>query len=255
MKTCRSCGKYYDGEYCPHCGYGKEATASKELEKYKKYHKPERFMTDEEKAEYYKELKAANKEKSEKAKAIDPNGRRNLLIAVAVLAVVLIFAVLIKNGVIFKQEKTDVINDYCRALSEQDYDALIKCFPKEVKDSYEDERRSLKMDKDEAMDSFLSDLTALYGDGFTAEVSIGREEKVDIKELALDGYEQEYGRKPDVDEVYIVVCEVTYSGSLKSETVQYDFYLGKTANRWKIFNIQLRLGIIDPSMDIELAQE
>ena len=40
-------------DYCDKCGYGKTDVKIKSVEKYKKFNKPERFMSDEEKQEYY----------------------------------------------------------------------------------------------------------------------------------------------------------------------------------------------------------
>lgn len=77
-KVCKSCGNFYKGDFCDKCGYGKEGTKSKVLEKYKKAtpKKPVRFMTEE-------EIKAAGKgKKVVEQKTVDPNGRRNLLIAI-----------------------------------------------------------------------------------------------------------------------------------------------------------------------------
>ena len=52
-RICKSCGKYFDGDYCNHCGYGKKDIKTKAAEKYKKNTTPVRFMTDEEKKKYY----------------------------------------------------------------------------------------------------------------------------------------------------------------------------------------------------------
>ena len=35
-KICKSCGEYYDGEYCTKCGYGNKSIKVKSVDKYKK---------------------------------------------------------------------------------------------------------------------------------------------------------------------------------------------------------------------------
>ena len=61
-KICKSCGNYYEGDYCTKCGYGNKNLKVKAAEKYKKATKPERFMTDQEKKEYYALQQKKNQE-------------------------------------------------------------------------------------------------------------------------------------------------------------------------------------------------
>ena len=167
-KICKSCGSYYDGDYCTKCGYGKKIK-SKALEKYKKTTKPVRFMTEQEKKEFYDRQR--QKYKQAQAKRIDPHARRNTLIIIAVVAVIVIGAVLIQNGLLFSREKTDVINQYFTSISQRDFDNFVKCFPSEMKDEYEDERAMLGYEKEEYMQVFLEEFTEEYGEGFTISVT------------------------------------------------------------------------------------
>ncbi|MBQ8378381.1 MAG: hypothetical protein IJX42_04535, partial [Oscillospiraceae bacterium] len=91
IKYCKSCGKEYKGDYCEHCGYGKPDLEVKAYDKYK-VNKPERFMTDEEKAQRAEELKAKreavkkqeNKTSSQRRKAQTKSSQWGFII-VAVL--------------------------------------------------------------------------------------------------------------------------------------------------------------------------
>lgn len=250
-KICKSCGNYYDGDYCTKCGYGKPDVRSKSLEKLKKQamRKPERFMTDEEKKELYSQRAA--KQKANTERTADPNARRNMLIIVAIVAVCVVFGVLISNGLLFKTEKTDVIKQYFSALSSRNYDDFVKCFPKEIKNLYEDDRKTLGLDKSAYMDEFLKDFETEYGSGFSAAVSCGKEQQLTGSEIDLSDYKAQYGSAPSVSEAYIVTCEVTFSGSKKSETLQYECYVGKVSGRWKLFNVQYNAGTITPDMEIQ----
>ncbi|MGN0622355.1 MAG: hypothetical protein ACI4JA_00225 [Oscillospiraceae bacterium] len=248
-KICRSCGSYYKGDYCDKCGYGKPDVQSKSLEKLKKQaKKPERFMTDQEKKELYdrkrKEREAAL------GKREDPHARRNLLIVTAVVVVGIVFAVLIKNGLLFSTDKTDVINRYFDSLNERNYDDFVSCFPKEIKNLHESDRKSLGYEKDKFMEVYLSDFTERYGSDMKITVSCGKEEKLEKSEIDLTDYEAQYGSKPSISEAYVVICEVTYSGSKATEVFQYDCYVGKVSGKWKLFNVQYRAGTITTDMEV-----
>lgn len=247
-KICPSCGEYYKGDYCDKCGYGKPDVQSKSLEKLKKQiKKPERFMTDDEKKELYDRQR--QKQKAAQGRREDPHARRNLLIVTAVVVVGVIFAVLIKNGVFFSTDKTDVINQYFDSLNEKSYDDFIDCFPKEIKELHESDRRSLGYDKDKFMEVYVADFVETYGSDLSITVKCGKEEKLDKSEIDLTDYKSLYGSKPSISEAYVIVCDVTYSGSKRNDTFRYDCYVGKVSGKWKIFNLEYIAGTITTDMD------
>ncbi|MBR6872767.1 MAG: hypothetical protein IKN17_04565 [Ruminococcus sp.] len=244
-KICKSCGSYYKGSYCEKCGYGKEDTSSKVLEKYKKAtpKKPVRFMTEEEKS-------AAKTKKAEKpmTRRVDPNARRNLLIAAAVVTVGVIIYVLISRGILFSNKKEDVIEQYFKALDSGDFDEFTDTLPGEIKEVYNKERSELGLSGEDYMKRFKEPLAEVYGSGFKISLEIGREEKLDRENdsevFDLKAYNEHYGSAPTVSEVYIVYCSVTYSGSLGSDTVEYECYIAKTGWKWKIFNMEFNPGTV-----------
>ena len=244
-KICKSCGSYYKGSYCDKCGYGKPETKSKVLEKYKKAtpKKPVRFMTEEEKAAVRITPKA-----DAAVRRSDPNARRNLLIAVVVVTLGVIVFVLIDRGLLFSNKKEDVISQYYTALENNDFDKFIDTMPSEIKDVYKNERSELGLSGEDYMRRFKEPLREVYGDGLTVSFSIGREEQLDKEKDAavfdLTAYKEHYGSAPSVSEIYIVHIEVTYSGSISTETVQYDCYIAKTGWKWKIFNMEFDPGIV-----------
>ena len=246
-KICKSCGSYYKGSYCEKCGYGKPDVKSKSLEKFKKAtpKKPVRFMTEEEKAA----VKVSAKEKPMQRKA-DPNARRNLLIAVVIVTVGVVIFVLINKGILFSNKKEDVISQYFTAMRENNFDDFVDTLPKEIKNVYEDEREKMGVSGEEYMSRFKEPLETVYGSGFSLEFTLGREEKLDRQTepevFDLSAYKAKYGSAPSVSEAYIVYVDVTYSGSLLTETVRYNCYIAKTGWKWKILNMEYDPGILSP---------
>ena len=239
-KVCKSCGNFYKGDFCDKCGYGKEGTKSKVLEKYKKAtpKKPVRFMTEE-------EIKAAGKgKKVVEQKTVDPNGRRNLLIAIALVTIGVVIYVLISRGLLFSNNRDDVIKQYFTALNKGDFDDFVDTMPKEIKKVYTDERSDLSLGKEEYMKRFKQELAEVYGDGLSINFTLGREEQIKTEDIDLGDYKKQYGSAPKVTDAYCVYCEVNYSGSKGNETVQYECYVGKVGWKWKIFNMELIPGTI-----------
>lgn len=244
-KTCKSCGAFYSGDYCDKCGYGKPEVKSKSLEKLKKQarRKPDRFMTPEEKKKVYA---AERREREQKRQggaraAADPNGRRNLLIAVAVITAIVVLYALISNGVILKRDKNDVIKQYFRALDENDFDKFTASVAPEIEDIYNKEREELGLGKEEYMRTFKQGLEEYYGQGLSISVSIGREEELDQADFdeMLEGYKAAYNADPKLKEAYVVYCEVTYSGSERTETVQYEVYAARKGWKWRLYNVEI----------------
>lgn len=246
-KICKSCGSYYKGSWCDKCGYGKPDSKSKELERFKKAtpKKPVRFMTEEEKAA----VKTAPKEKTARPKA-DPNARHNLLIVVLLVTVGVVVYVLISRGVLFSNKKEDVISQYFTALDNNDFDKFVDTLPKEIKNAYEDEREKENLSGEDYMRRFKEPLETVYGSGLSLKFTLGSEEKLDKEKepevFDMTAFKERYGSAPSVSEAYIVYVDVTYSGTLLTETVRYNCYIAKTGWKWKILNMEFDPGILAP---------
>ena len=163
-KVCKSCGEYYDGDYCTKCGYGNKNIKAKTVEKYKKSGNKKR---NSENSIYEKK---ENHELSAKK-----NNRKNILIFVIVFALGVIIAGLVSSGVFSKGKKADVVKDYFKAISERDFDDYVKCFPDEMKSDYEADREETKLSKEEYMNEFMSDFEDIYGKGCSITAVCGKE--------------------------------------------------------------------------------
>lgn len=238
-KICKSCGNYYEGDYCTKCGYGNKNLKVKAAEKYKKATKPERFMTDQEKKEYYALQQKKNQEKTAKSKE---KSHKNLLIFVSIVAIAVIIIGLISSGVFSKEEKTDVIYDYFNAINERDFNAFIDCFPSEIKKDYKNDRETLDYSKTEYMDKFAEEFENEYGSGFSINVTCGKEKL--LENYSMTDYEAQYGSVPNISEVYIVSVIVEITGPEKTEESHMECYVGSVNGSWKLFNISEVAGTI-----------
>ena len=244
-KICKSCGKYYDGEFCPHCGYGNKDLKTKAADKYKKRPKPVRFMDEAEKQEYYERLKQEREQKGADKKPAKKSNK-GLLVVVALVAVGIIVAGLIKSGVISWGEKTDVIYKYFDAISERDFNDYIDCFPAEMKEDYQNDREELGCSKEEYMEKFVEVFKDEYGKGFTVSAKCGKEKK--LEDYSMDKYKAAYGTVPSISEAYEVLAKVTLSGSKKTNEEQFICYVGKVGGSWKLFNLEYSAGTLTPEM-------
>ena len=183
-KLCKSCGNYYEGDHCDKCGYGDPNLKTHAADKYKKPTKPERFRTEEEK-ELYAEWEKEKKEDTEIKRHYDPNAGKKTLAIVAVVVIGVIVAVLYKSGVIFSSTKTEVIEKYFKSIQTSDFDSFVECFPKEMKNEYEQQRTEGGYGKEQVMKEVLyGDFIESYGSDYTIDVSFGRETK--LKESEYD---------------------------------------------------------------------
>lgn len=249
-KTCKSCGKEYKGEYCEHCGYGNPDLKTKAADKYKKSTTPVRFMTAEQKAEYYAELKKQQQERLAGGKKRDPKMVR-LLIVLAIAALLIIFGTLFGTGVIgFNEKNTDVVDKYFTAVNERDFDKYVSCFPKEMRKDYENDLKETGYSEKEYMEEFNSDFSEQFGSDFKIGYDILKVET--ITDYSLDGYKQAYGTTPNISEACLVITEVTFKGSQGEETYRMNCYVGKVGRHWKLFNMEYDAGIITTDMEIDV---
>ena len=231
-KVCKSCGKYYEGEYCTNCGYGNKNLKVKAAEKYKVAEKKRNAGN----IDIYNQNKDKSSEQARK------NNKKNLLIFVVIIAIGVIAAGLVSSGVFSSREKTDVINNYFDAINERDFDKYISCFPSEMKKDYKNDRKTLDCSKEEYMDMFVSDFEEMYGKGFSISVKLGKEKL--LEEYSMDGYKEAYGTVPDISEAYVVSVTVTLNGSESSEEAHMECYVGKVLGSWKLFNIEQVAGTV-----------
>ncbi|MGN0601957.1 MAG: hypothetical protein ACI4I7_04525 [Oscillospiraceae bacterium] len=231
-KICKSCGNYYDGEYCTNCGYGNKKIKVKSVEKYKKATNRKQSANDSIYA-------PQNKNSAEKA---GKTTSKNILIILIVIAVAVIAAGLIKSGVFSTEEKTDVINNYFQAINERDFDKYIKCFPSEMKEDYENDRETLNCSKEEYMNKFAEEFEKDYGKGFSITAVCGKEKK--LNDYSMEEYKEAYGTVPSISEAYVVSVTVDIKGPEKFEQAHMECYVGKIRSKWKLFNIEQVAGTV-----------
>lgn len=223
-KICKSCGEYYDGEYCTKCGYGNKSTKAMSVEKYKKSANKRR----DEKSSIY------DKKKSQAA--VKKNTNKNILIFVIIIAIGVIVAGLISSGVFSKEEKSDVVKNYFEAINQRDFDKYLKCFPSEMQDDYESDLEETKLSKEEYMDKFMSDFENVYGKGCSVNAVCGKEKK--LKNYSMDEYKKTYGTVPKISDAYVISVDVKINGTQKSDETHMECYVGKVGMKWKLFNIE-----------------
>lgn len=253
-KLCKSCGNYYEGDHCDKCGYGDPNLKTHAADKYKKPTKPERFRTEEEK-ELYAEWEKEKKEDTEIKRHYDPNAGKKTLAIVAVVVIGVMVAVLYKSGVIFSSTKTEVIEKYFKSIQTSDFDSFVECFPKEMKNEYEQQRTEGGYGKEQVMKEVLyGDFIESYGSDYTIDVSFGRETKLKESEYDLSEYKSFYGSAPNVSEAYEIVTNVTFKGSKGSEDAKLYIYVGKCSGKWCIFNITQDNGIVDEDTGLKTSE-
>jgi len=238
-KECKSCGNYYNGDYCEKCGYGKKVT-SKSAAKYKKATKPERFRTAED-SKLYAEW---DKERKEQSRS-DPNRNKKFLILVLIIFIAMVLFVLYQSGVIFSNTRTEVIEQYFTAVQNKDYDKFVKCHAKEIRDEYESDRKSMGLSKSDAMEYLYGDLDTEYGEGFKIDVQFGRETKLDKDDYDLTEYKEQYGTAPSISDAYEMYVTVTFSGSKAADTANLYIYVVKTSGFWRIIGMSEDNGIVN----------
>ena len=136
-----------------------------------------------------------------------------------------------------------------------DFDSFVECFPKEMKNEYEQQRTEGGYGKEQVMKEVLyGDFIESYGSDYTIDVSFGRETKLKESEYDLSEYKSFYGSAPNVSEAYEIVTNVTFKGSKGSEDAKLYIYVGKCSGKWCIFNITQDNGIVDEDTGLKTSE-
>lgn len=244
-KICKSCGNYYSGDYCDKCGYGKPAGVSKAAKKYRDAarRKPERMQTAEDKKLLAKWAKEERTEVTEKR--VDPKARQHFLIVVAIAAVTVIVLALYRSGAIFSNTREEVVRQYFSAISEGDFDKFIKCFPKEIKRDYEEDRTASGLSKKDYMKALYQDFTEEYGEGYSINIKLGNETQLNADDYDMSDYKAQYGSAPRLSEVYEMVVNADFRGLKGNDQAKLYLYVGKTGGYWRIFGMTEDVGSVN----------
>lgn len=248
IKYCKSCGKEYSGEYCNHCGYGKTDVKVKAFDKYK-VNKPERFMTDEEKAERAEKTKALRKSQvkehnasvTKKRKLQKRNSQWGFIILAVIIFLSLLLLLLYANGYIFaKKDKTEVITTYFKSIENNDFEGYLSTMLKPMAKNFRDYADEHNLSDTDAMKELYSDYIEGFGENYTITLEYGAEEKQPESVLrdSENLLENEYGESFKIKEAYKVAVTATFKGE-KADEIQYAYvYVAKIGRYWYILNIE-----------------
>lgn len=247
IKYCKSCGKEYKGDYCEHCGYGKPDLEVKAYDKYK-VNKPERFMTDEEKAQRAEELKAKreavkkqeNKTSSQRRKAQTKSSQWGFIIVAVLVFIAIVLFVLYEAGFIFQpKDKKEVITTYFESIETNDFEGYMSTMVKPMAEEYRSYADEKGLSDIEAMKELYADYIEGFGEGYTITVEYGAEETV--SEAMIKNSENllntTYSQKFDITEAYRIATTVTFKGDKAEENQAMYVYVGKIGRKWYILNI------------------
>ena len=244
-KICKSCGNYYSGEYCDKCGYGKPTGVSESVKKYRKAarNKPLRMQTEEDKKLYAKWAKEEKQEHTEKRN--DPKAKMHFLLVVIIAAAIVIGYALYKSGALFSNTREEVIEQYFSSISQGDFDKFVKCFPKEIKREYEEDRQASGLGKQEYMKALYQEFTDTYGEGYSIIVKFGNTTELSAEDYDMSAYKDQHGSAPKLSEVCEVVTTVEFRGAKGSHTSRLYIYVGRSGGYWRIFGMDEDMGSIN----------
>ncbi len=237
-KICKSCGKEYTGEYCEHCGYGNPNLKIKAAKKYKTKI-PERFLPLDEQERLAKERLAQGKKPKNKTVKQKRN-QKILLIILVVLVVGIILFVLYNQGMFSRNDPDDLINQYFTSICEMDYDKYNACFSRDLAKENNKAIKAEGLDKDKAMETLYSDYINVFGKGFKSTVSIDETTEMDRGDIIKEelDYQEQYGKSVSIAEEKVVKTTVSFEGSVSSEDVKFDVYIGRIGAKWCVLNVK-----------------
>ena len=247
IKYCKSCGKEYKGDYCKLCGYGKPDLEVKAYDKYK-VNKPERFMTDEEKAQRAEEMKAQreavkkqeNTTSSQRRKAQTNSSPWGFIIVAVLVFIAIVLFVLYEAGFIFQpKDKKEVITTYFESIENNDFEGYMSTMVKPMAEEYRSYADVKGLSDTEAMKELYADYIEGFGEGYTITVEYGAEEMVSETIIKNSEYllNSEYEEKFDITEAYMINTTVTFKGNKAEETQTMHVFVGKIGRKWYILNI------------------
>lgn len=244
IKYCKSCGKEYKGDWCEHCGFDKPDLEIKAFDKYK-VNKPERFMTEEEKAQRAEEYKKQAKESSKNKTSAKPlqkpakGSQWGFIILVAVVFAAIVIFMLWQNGIIFHKDKTEVITTYFNSIQTNDFEGYISTMVEPMAEDYREEAENHGLSEAEFLRQSYSDYSEGFGEGYTISLTFGNEEQMSADEISSSEeiLENAYGESFNIKEAYKIATTAQYKGSITEETVNYYVYVGRIKNDWYILNI------------------
>lgn len=224
-KVCKSCGEYYDGEYCPKCGYGNKDIKSKKVDRYKKSARANR-----------RQQNSIYNNPEQRSAAVGKSNGKNLLVILVVIVAGIIVAGLIKSGVFSSGEKTDVIKDYFQAINERDFDDYVDCFSSEIKKELKNDLKETGLSEKEYMDKLVAGFEEDYGKGVIFSAVCGKQKLIDNYDTKE--YKAAYGSVPSISEMYAVSVTLTVRGSDKTDEVHTEFNVGKVGFKWRLFDFE-----------------
>ena len=227
-KYCKSCGKSYSGEYCEHCGYGKEPQRAKAFDKYKSNR------------QIKEERLAAAQEAKKQGKRKLTVGQIAVLVLIPVAAVGVLLWSLWRDGVIGIGDKTEPVVAYFESIAENDYEKYISTMPDAIADTYESYISDNGLSKTDFLRESYSDYYDILGGSFTVSVDCGTEMKLVDSAVrdAQESLERNFGERIKIKEGYLIPTEVTYTGAETTEIYYYDVYVIREGFHWYIFDIE-----------------
>ena len=243
-KTCKSCGTVHSGNVCPNCGYGNKDIKIKAFDKYK-VDIPDRFLTEEQKAEKKaaEEQNKTEKQQNSKASLARETSPQNLKFLIILIIIVIAAAalILVQSGVFEGDGYIDSINSYIEGISERNYDKYTSSMPTEMAADSDAELEKSGLEKSDFMAQLFSDYAVQFGDDYTISVIPDKESREELdNELVSEFAEQynaAYGGKPEIKKAYAVPCSVTFSGSLDTVSGSLFFNVVKIDGNWFVAGV------------------
>lgn len=245
---CKSCGKEYKGEFCEHCGYGDPNLKTHAADKYKTQ-KAVRYMTPEEKEEYYAELKRREAERRRTGKARRDPKQVRLLIVLAAAVVLIIGGTLIFSGAFGSGSSSQVVDAFFKAVNERDFRKYADCHSREQKRAIYDDLAASGLNEQQYMEEFCSVFAEEYGSDFTVTYTIESTEP--LTSYSMEDYRAAYGTVPNISEAELLVLDVTFKGSDGEETFKMNASTAHIGLTWKLLALDFAPGMITTDMMIE----
>lgn len=181
-----------------------------------------------------------NSEKIQSSKFINAESRKKqerfLLILIVVIVAGILF-VLYKNGVLSGNSGQKVIEDYLQSICSRQFDDYIGCMPEKIAADHIADRDEMGLGSVEYMSRLYSDYFDEFGEDM-AVINVEFTGKSRPDAVYIDNFKQSYselyGEEIKISSVFEIDADVTFSGSLKADVVQFEFFVAKTEGKWKV---------------------